>query len=253
MKWQHYVFYFFLIWYSIGVILVGFDWVPSWLEWANSVFIITAGVLGFIYFIRTFGTFQGTLMSILILIGSFAIEYVGSTYSILFGSYYYTDYFAPNLFGVPIAIGFAWVMVIATSHAIVHSFSLKANSFKAIAGGLLAVVFDLVLDPVSYSVKSYWIWEDSGFYYNIPITNFTGWFITALVLHLMIELIFKVPKTDLIWRRRMILLYSLMIAMFTFIAFINGLYVAGFIPMICLFILLFLIKRGDHNASSKKE
>ena len=248
MKWQHFTFYFFLIWYSIGVILVGFDWVPSWLEWANSVFIITAGILGWIYFIRSFGTLHGTLISMLIFVGSFAIEYVGSTYSLLFGSYYYTDYFAPNLFGVPIAIGFAWVMVIATSHAIVHAFSLKTSWLKAIAGGLLAVLFDLVLDPVSYSVKSYWIWEDSGFYYNIPITNFTGWFITAFVLHVIIELLFNGFKTDLIWQKRMVLLYSLMIAMFAFIAFINGLYLAGGIPVICLLFLLFFIRRGGHYA-----
>ena len=244
MKWQHFVFYFFLIWYSFGVILVGFDWVPSWLEWANSVFIITAGVLGFIYFISTFGTFQGILMSSLIFVGSFAIEYLGSTYSLLFGSYYYTDYFAPNLFGVPVAIGFAWVMVIATSHAIVHSFLLKSSWLKATVGGLLAVVFDLVLDPVSFIVKSYWVWEESGYYYDIPITNFTGWFITAFVLHLIIELFFKAQKTDFIWKRRMVLLYGLMIAMFAFIAFINGLYLAGGIPMFCLLILLFFMRRG---------
>ena len=248
MKWQHFTFYFFLIWYSFGVILVGFDRVPSWLEWANSVFIITAGILGWIYFIRLFGTLHGTLISMLIFVGSFAIEYVGSTYSLLFGSYYYTDYFAPNLFGVPVAIGFAWIMVIATSHAIVHSFSLKASCLKAIVGGLLAVVFDLVLDPVSYSVKSYWIWEDSGFYYDIPITNFTGWFITAFVLHVIIELFFNAGKTDSIWQRRMVLLYSLMITMFAFIAFINGLYLAGSIPVICLFIILFSLRRVEHYA-----
>ena len=248
MKWQHFTFYFFLIWYSIGVILVGFDWVPSWLEWANSVFIITAGILGWIYFIRLFGTLHGTLISLLIFVGSFAIEYVGSTYSLLFGSYYYTDYFAPNLLGVPVAIGFAWVMVIATSHAIVHAFPLKTSWLKAIAGGFLAVLFDLVLDPVSYRVKSYWIWEDSGFYYDIPITNFTGWFITAFVLHVIIELFFNVGKTDWIWQRRMVLLYSLMIAMFAFIAFINGLYLAGCIPVICLFIILFSLRRVEHYA-----
>ena len=248
MKWQHFVFYFFLIWYSVGVILVGFDWVPSWLEWANSVFIITAGVLGVIYFMRTFGTFHGTLISSLIFIGSFAIEYVGSTYSLLFGSYYYTNNFAPNLFDVPIAIGFAWIMVIATSHAIVHAFSVQSNWLRAAAGALLAVLFDLVLDPVSYSVKSYWIWEEPGFYYDIPITNFTGWFITAFILHVIIELFFKAPKTDSIWQRRMVLLYSLMIAMFAFIAFMNGLYLAGSIPVICLLLLLFFMRRGVHYA-----
>ena len=243
-KWQHYIFYFFLVWYSFGVILVGFNILPTWLEWANSVFIITSGVLGSIYFLNLFGVMKGSLITGIIFIGSFLLEYVGSSYSVLFGSYHYTHYFAPNLFGVPIAIGFAWIMVIATSHAIVHSLRIPYRWIRAILGGLLAVVFDLVLDPVSYKVKEYWLWEESGFYYGIPASNFTGWFITAFCLLLVIDL-FKAGKIDLLWQKRMIFLYSLMIMMFAFIALLNSLYIAGVLPLIVLAILLFLLKRGE--------
>lgn len=249
IKWQHSIFYFFLIWYSFGVILVGFDILPTWLEWANSVFIITSGVLGYIYFLRLFGAIQGTVISGIVFIGSFLLEYLGSSYSILFGSYYYTHYFAPNLFGVPIAIGFAWIMVIATSHAIVHSFRIQNSWIRAVIGGLLAVAFDLVLDPVSYKVKEYWLWEESGFYYDIPITNFIGWFLTAFILLKLIDF-FKVANIDRLWQKRMILLYSLMIIMFAFIALLNTLYIAGMLPLIVLAILLLLLKRGEHYVES---
>lgn len=73
MRWQHYIFYFFLIWYSFGVILVGFNLLPTWLEWANSVFIITAGVLGVIYFVRGFGAIYGVSISTLIFSTTFIV------------------------------------------------------------------------------------------------------------------------------------------------------------------------------------
>ncbi|WP_339261933.1 hypothetical protein [Lysinibacillus sp. FSL K6-3209] len=101
MRWQHYIFYFFLIWYSFGVILVGFNLLPTWLEWANSVFIITAGVLGVIYFVRGFGAIYGVSISTLIFSTTFIVEYLGSTHSILFGS---SIVFAVLFFVIPIRV-----------------------------------------------------------------------------------------------------------------------------------------------------
>lgn len=245
IKWQSIIYYFFLIWYSFGVILIGFNILPTWLEWANSVFIITAGVLGFIYFLRLFGVVQGVSITGIVFIGSFVLEYLGSSYSILFGSYSYTHYFAPNLFGVPVAIGFAWIMVTATSHAIVHSFKLQNSWIRATLGGLLAVAFDLVLDPVSYKVKEYWLWEESGVYYDIPLTNFVGWFITAFVLLKIIDL-FKIASSDKLWQKRMIFLYSLMMMMFAFIALLNSLYMAGILSLLVLAFITIVLKRGEY-------
>ena len=246
MRWQHSIFYFFLTWYSFGVILVGFNLLPTWLEWANSVFIITAGVLGIIYFVRGFGSGQGITISALIFIVTFIVEYLGSTHSVFFGSYEYTQYFAPNLFGVPIAIGFAWIMVLATSDAIACALPLTNRWIQSIVASLLAVVFDLVLDPVSFKVKNYWIWEQGGYYYDIPYTNFLDWFLTALVLHLIIARLFKKRHADRLWQQRMVLLYGLMIGMFAFIALLHALYLAAMIPIIVVAVVLLFMKK-EHS------
>ncbi|MFJ7667408.1 carotenoid biosynthesis protein [Lysinibacillus sp. NPDC097195] len=245
MRWQHSIFYFFLTWYSFGVILVGFNLLPTWLEWANSVFIITAGILGIIYFVRGFGVGQGLTISILIFIITFIVEYLGSAHSVFFGSYHYTQYFAPNLLGVPVAIGFAWIMVLATSDAIVRAMPLTNRWIHSILAGLLAVVFDLVLDPVSFKVKSYWIWEEGGYYYDIPFTNFLDWFLTAFVLHRFISLLFKRRQADRQWQQRMFLLYCLMIVMFASIALLHALYLATIIPIIAVAILLLVVKQDE--------
>ncbi|WP_259457910.1 carotenoid biosynthesis protein [Salipaludibacillus neizhouensis] len=55
----------------------------------------------------------------------------------------------------------------------------------AFYGGIIATL-DLIIDPVAYAVKRYWVWNEGGFYYDIPFSNFYGWFILSFILHLLI-------------------------------------------------------------------
>jgi uncharacterized membrane protein len=47
---------------------------------------------------------------------------------------------------------------------------------------VIAVVFDLFLDPVAVTA-GYWVWlKETNIYYGIPLLNFVGWFVlTGLV------------------------------------------------------------------------
>lgn len=45
-KWKDRAHQLFLFWFAVGVVLVGFDLLPPWLEWANTVFLVLAGVMG---------------------------------------------------------------------------------------------------------------------------------------------------------------------------------------------------------------
>ena len=50
---------------------------------------------------------------------------------------------------------------------------------------LLAVLFDLSMEPFAVYVKSYWIWltpKTVPAWYTAPWVNFLGWFVTALAL-----------------------------------------------------------------------
>lgn len=230
MRFENGVFKLFIFWYIIGVLLLSFDLLPSWLEWANAVFLILAGALGALYFMRRFGIGIGLSLSAFIFISTFIVEGAGAKADFLFGSYDYTERFAPNLFGVPIAIGFAWIMVVATSHVAARWIFPKGGILYAVAGGIGAVIMDLIIDPVAYEVKGYWIWEDTGWYYGIPWTNFFGWFVVSFVLHFLIDLLMKRKGWDIsggVPEKRMLLLYGLMIAMFILLGLINGLYLAA--------------------------
>lgn len=229
MKWDHRIYRLFIFWYIIGIILLGFDILPSWLEWANAVFLILAGTIGFLYFVRRFGKTAGIAIGLIIFFSTFIVEGAGANSGFLFGSYDYTDRFAPNLFGVPIAIGFAWLMVVATSHVLARWIFPDNTLGYAVTGGIGAVIMDLIIDPVAYHIKGYWIWEDIGWYYEIPWTNFFGWFVVSFVLHLMIDIVMRrksmVIENDL-YERRLVLLYLLMIGMFAMLGALGGLWLA---------------------------
>lgn len=233
--WENRIFKLFIFWYICGVILLGFDLLPSWLEWANAFFLMLAGTLGFLYFMKRFGAISGASLGIVIFFSTFIVEWAGADSGFLFGSYDYTDRFAPNLFGVPIAIGFAWLMVMATTHVVARWIVPAGGLLYAAVGGIGAVIIDLIIDPVAFQIKQYWIWEDTGLYYEIPWTNFFGWFVVAFILHLIIDLLMK-KKSMIIAaelpEKRMVLLYVLMIAMFIMLGTIGGLWLAAFLTAV---------------------
>lgn len=227
---EDWIFRLFLFWYGIGIILLGFDILPVWLEWANAFFLILSGTLGFLYFLKRFGTATGSILGAVIFIFTFVVEGMGAGIGFLFGSYDYTEKFAPNVFGVPIAIGFAWLMVMATTHVLARWIYPSGGVFYAVIGGIGAVIMDLIIDPVAYLIKGYWIWEDGGLYYDIPWTNFFGWFVVAFLLHMLIDWLMK-RKSAAVYaevpEKRMALLYVLMVAMFVMLALLGKLWLAA--------------------------
>lgn len=238
MSWQDRVFWLFLIWYSIGIVLLTFDLLPWWLEWANAFFLILAGTLGFLYFYKQFGKTTGILLSLFIFLFTFIIEGAGAGTDFLFGSYDYTASFAPNLFGVPIAIGFAWLMVMATTHVLARWIIPSGGILYAIVGASGAVIIDLIIDPVAFLLKEYWIWQDTGLYYGIPWTNFTGWFIVAFILHLLIDWLMKKQSIQIgssVFEKRMAYLYILITAMFVWLGALGSLWLAATLTTVLAF------------------
>ncbi|TXC90795.1 carotenoid biosynthesis protein [Metabacillus litoralis] len=249
MKIDELTFKLFLVWYFVGIILLTFDLIPPALEWANVVFLILSGLIGGIYFIKSFGINLGLSLSLIIVFFSIFAEHIGVEYGLLFGDYYYTSDFGPKLIGVPIAIGFAWLMVIAGSHAISSVITKKQQFIPyTIIASLLAVLIDLVIDPVAYEVKNYWVWNAESFYYNIPMSNFIGWFIVAFILHSVIYLLsLKAKRTITIWHSRIVTVYFLVLAMFLLLSLFNGLWLAVFITGLFSLITIFTYIRNRHH------
>jgi putative membrane protein len=43
------------------------------------------------------------------------------------------------------------------------------------------VAWDLALDPTRATIQQFWIWENSGGFFGVPLVNFLGWSLTTYV------------------------------------------------------------------------
>lgn len=249
-NFDRFIFRFFVFWYICGVILLTFDILPPSLEWANTVFLVLTGVLGAIFLIKQYGRMLGTVLSILIVIITFIVEGVGVHYGILFGDYFYNPDFGLILFEVPFTIGAAWLMVIATTHVIARAYTWRISNkwlewfTYTLLGSTAAVIMDIVLDPVAFQVKEYWIWTAGGFYYDIPFSNFFGWFVLAFILHSVVYLTLQLAGKwtgykDTYWEPRMVWLYLMVVVMFVILAITHQLWLAVLISMVLSVPLVF--------------
>ncbi|MDO6655840.1 carotenoid biosynthesis protein [Anaerobacillus sp. 1_MG-2023] len=254
MKWDNVIFRLFIFWYCCGLILVGFDLLPSFLNWANAFFLILCGILGTFYFVRTFGALRGLSTASFIFAFSMIAEGLGVHYGLIFGKYDYSGDFGFKLADVPIGIGFAWIMVIAVTHVLSLQMTEKLNHgiirwiVYSLLGSLIAVLIDLIIDPVAYLVKGYWGWDGNGVYYNVPFQNFTGWFWVSLFFHALLYPLYmrnKVPnRTSFIkWKHRMAMLFGMVMGMFIFLALLDGLWLAVFVTSIPTLLLLITYKK----------
>ena len=254
----------FLVWYSVGLILVGFDLLPPFLEWANAVFLYLAGTLAIIYAVKVLGKSAGLIIAAVIMGFTMWAESLGVKYGWVFGAYHYEKGFGVQIFGVPLTIGFAWVMVIFTSMGLVRKWLVRPFSIAKMAGyalitSMLAVTMDLIIDPVAFVAKQYWVWEQTGPYYGIPNQNFIGWFCVSFGIQLILYIwITKKPQpqaqdaTIPLWTSRMRWLYGMMIGMFVVTSLVEGLHLAVAVTLTGLLLAYFVEKTGRRFLLNEK-
>jgi bisanhydrobacterioruberin hydratase len=143
--------------------------------WFATLFLFAAG-LSVLLGART--RREAAALSCVALVG-FVVEVIGVRFRVPFGHYAYTDVLQPQLFGVPVALAPAWMTLVAFACDAAKRLRLSGWSAAVIAA-LLTTATDLVIDPLAANQLGYWAWASEGSYYGIPLTNFAGWFVTAL-------------------------------------------------------------------------
>ncbi len=75
----------------------------------------------------------------------------------------------------------AWVLGIALIGDVRREGSwFTTVAVPVIASGVM-VMWDLTFDPTASTIKHFWIWEQGGGYFGVPLTNYAGWFFTVYV------------------------------------------------------------------------
>lgn len=122
---------------------------------------------------------------------TFALEAIGVATGAIFGAYEYGPTLGAQILSVPVIIGFNWVIVVLGAALFVRLVALSVISnvqldrqgfvtrvfavLSPILIGALALLFDLVLEPVAIRFD-YWAWRDVA----VPSRNYLAWFLISV-------------------------------------------------------------------------
>ena len=117
-----------------------------------------------------------------------------------FGHYHYTS--GPMLFLVPWFIGpsyfatayLAWMVGVVLVGDVRREVSWFRTVAVPVIGSAVMVMWDLTFDPTASTIKHFWIWEQGGGYFGVPLTNYVGWFFTVYVFLQLFALFLRLRR-----------------------------------------------------------
>lgn len=153
--------------------------------WVSAFFIMLLSLPSFYFLIRWKGVKWGLILIVFFAIFPVIVEAIGITTGLPYGEFYYSDWIGFKIFGlVPWSVAFAFSPLIFGSLTI-SSKLVQDWRIQIILSALLLVLVDMVLDPAAV-VLSIWVWLVPGPYYGIPLSNYTGWFLTAVLASIIL-------------------------------------------------------------------
>ena len=150
---------------------------------ASPLLILLSIIIWFIIFYE-YGRQGNNKSKYLFLIWSLAVillavffEAVGVSTGIIFGHYQYGQVLQPQLFAVPLAIGFAWLGILLSSLGLFKKiFGHAGPFFTAVGVALFMTLFDVFMEPAATHV-GYWNWQGG----HVPFLNYLSWFILGFI------------------------------------------------------------------------
>jgi lycopene beta-cyclase len=164
----------------------------SALPWIISVNVVILAVANILILLRYTPIVTGLRIIVVILVGAWIVEYLGSTTGFPFSHYDYTPLLQPQIMGVPAIIPLAWLMMLPASWVVGQLLAPSNYLRQVLIAGLAMTAWDLFLDPQMVA-WNFWQWAtpvavtspiSMEAYFGIPWINFAGWFVSAVVLTL---------------------------------------------------------------------
>ncbi|MBA2286240.1 MAG: carotenoid biosynthesis protein [Ktedonobacteraceae bacterium] len=121
---------------------------------------------------------------------SLGMELLGTSTGFPFGAYSYTSFLGFKVAGlVPYSIPLSWFYMGFTSYILASAITSRLKGrqhtlWSLLLGAYFLTAWDLALDPAMASEHlpvHFWIWQEVGPYYGMPIRNLVGWTINGLI------------------------------------------------------------------------
>lgn len=123
-------------------------------------------------------------ISIIFLIGMIC-EILGVNYGLIFGDYVYLDNLGFKILGVPILIGFNWIILTLITGSL--SSLLSSNIYYSVFwGAIFMILLDLLIEPVA-PLLGFWVFDNE----QVPLQNYLGWFVIGIVTQYLFQKYFK--------------------------------------------------------------
>lgn len=151
------------------------------LPWAVAWNVVVLAVTSLVALLHEWPAAFVIRSAMVVMLGAWFVEYVGSTTGLPFGVYHYTDALQPQIGGVPLLIPLAWLMMLPAAWAVAWRLSPRSRWGFTVIAGLAFTAWDLFLDP-QMAAWGFWIWDQPGGYFGIPWRNFAGWFVSSALL-----------------------------------------------------------------------
>ena len=191
--------------------------------WAAPLFLTLAALITIVT------TKRGNVLALfLVAFGGFVAEVIGVHYHFLFGDYIYTATLQPQLFGVPLVMMSAWMVLFGYIKQVMLDWRFPALLEISIAALWMTAV-DLLIDPLAAGLLDYWKWREQGSYYRVPFRNFVGWFVVSAIL-------FAIVRISTTWQANRWARYVGMsiILFFAMIALAHGMFLLASIGIILI-------------------
>jgi putative membrane protein len=156
---------------------------PANLERLGTLFIVLTGTaFGFAHLAVSRSWRAALTMMGLCLVVAGGLEALSVATGFPYGHYAYSSLLGPRILGVPLLVPFCWQMMAHNAGVVARL--IHPRGWVVVAAGALTA-WDLYIDPQNVRA-GYWIWERGTgpwTYAGIPLENFAGWLLTALIIY----------------------------------------------------------------------
>jgi putative membrane protein len=120
---------------------------------------------------------------------TYAVEYVGVSTGVPYGEFAYGVELGPTAGGVPLALPLFFVPLVVDAYLLCLLLLGDRAGRTAVRVGVTAatvVAMDLVLDPGAVAL-GFWSYAGGGPFYGVPLSNFLGWALSAVVATILVD------------------------------------------------------------------
>lgn len=238
------------IFFLAGLFLVSFDASVD-APLVSAIFIIVLALPSYAALLRWLGFSRGLAVLLAVTILPVLVEALAIVTGFPYGSFAYSEGLGYLLFGlVPWTVAFAYPPILLGALTLAARVAGTDRLWFIIAGAVLVVVFDLVIDPAAVHA-GFWYWEAPGIYFGIPAVNFAGWLLTGAVYSALFTLLAWDRVIDTGGIPASVAGSSLLIVAFwTGYLIRNGLFFPADIGVLLILVLLLLMLREKPAAPS---